>query len=137
MYLIILALIGLIVGYFIPMSFGIGLSLFLIIIILYNFIIAKGKELDGFGNLIIIGVLDSFLIELCFGKGIDHNFNSMTNTKNELSTITSNINNNNLPELICKSENNTFILVNYKNDKDTIINLKTDQVFNKSNCSLK
>lgn len=42
-----------------------------------------------------------------------------------------------LPELICRIENQIFYIKEYEYKEGIIINLKTDQVFNKESCSLK
>lgn len=125
---IIPLVISMFVGYILPNYIGLGLigvSLVLTIIFLLN---SNGSGLDGIGNIILAAIFGCVFVGLGIGKSLDYFEVFKIQEKIEL--------NNKLPELICKSDNNTFILVNYKTDKDNIINLKTDQVFNKSNCSL-
>lgn len=140
MFLLIDLLIGAGIGFFLPLNFAIGFGIFLALVAIVFLFNANGKELDGIGFLIVAAFLGVFVCGLALGKTLSYvDIELSEQTINTEKSSNSNIteSNSNLPELICKVDNNTFILVNYKNDKDTIVNLKTDQIFNKSNCSLK
>ncbi len=127
MELILAIMFGIGFGFFIPFIWQVG-----IIIIVFLFLFFSKDNMDGFGVAIIIGIFLYIGIGVGIGNGLD--YLNKEHKSNNLGNFTLN---QNLPELICKNENNTFILTNYKIDKDNIVNLKTDQIFNKSNCSLK
>lgn len=141
MFLLIDLLIGAGIGFFLPLNFAIGFGIFLALVVILFLFNANGKELDGIGFLIVAAFLGVFVCGLALGKTLSYVDIELTeqtiNIEKPSNSNTTTESNINLPELICKVDNNAFILVNYKHDKDTIVNLKTDQIFNKSNCSLK
>ncbi len=127
MEIFVCILIGFCLGFFT----SIKIQLIVIIIVIAIFLI-KGRRIEGLVSLYLISMALFAFIGILIGNSIYYIDNEVLPKFKEQKIILI----NELPELVCKTDIGVFILNNYESKGDLIINLKTDQAFNKTNCSL-
>lgn len=123
MEVLIIGIIGVVIGFIFNWTIALGCIVVIVIILLcLNY-----SELDGIGSMILAIFAGYFISGILIGMGINYlsGYVNLDNKKEK-----------ELPELICKIENQMFYVKEYEYKEGIIINLKTDQVFKKENCSL-
>lgn len=123
MEVLIIGLIGMVIGFTFNWTIALGCIVVIVIILLF----LNYSELDGIGSMILVIFASYFICGILVGMGINYlsGYVNLDNKKEK-----------ELPELICKIENQMFYVKEYEYKEGIIINLKTDQVFKKENCSL-
>lgn len=146
-FLAILAVIGAFLGY----EFSLLTQGIIIVVILIIFYLVRADDIGDlflfiFGGYMFIGLVLGNLIYF-INPNLTNNvdFSQLNpNNRKEIKVENIEINKevtkdekNKQLELICKSNGSVFYLTSYKIVENDIINLKTDQVFNKYNCEVK